>query len=122
MELLVIDGVDVGAMCPRAGYTVEYDFINGGQGGLMMDGTQSVDELTQKEVVSFPLLPLTKEQAEIVLDLIVSTPLHQVRYISPRLGQVQKTMRRSVSNIQYRGFGATGNEYWTGLVITLRDK
>lgn len=122
METLIIDGLDISQLCPQAGYTVSYEFVNGGQGGLMMDATESVDELGQKEIVNFPLMPLTEEQAKTVLELVIPTAIHQVLYISPKDGTRTRTMRRSVNQITYRGRGGTGNEYWTGLVLTFRDK
>jgi len=122
METLIIDGVNIGAMCPQAGYTVSWDFVDGGQGDIMLDGTESVDELAQKEVITFPLLPLTPAQIKSVLSIVVPTPIHQVQYVSPHRGRIMRTMKRTLSTVKYRGQGGTGNEYWTGLVLTLRDK
>lgn len=122
METLIIDGVDISRLCPAAGYTVSYEFVDGGQGGLMMDASESVDELGQKEIITFPLLPLTEEQAKQVLDLVIPQPLHQVQYISPKDGTTQHTMRRTISQAQYRGRGGTGNQYWTGIVLTFKEK
>ena len=109
-------------MCPQAGYTVSWDFVDGGQGDIMLDGTESVDELAQKEVITFPLLPLTPAQIKQVLSIVAPTPLHQVQFISPHRGTITKTMKRTLSTVKYRGMGGTGNEYWTGLVLTMRDK
>ena len=119
---LVIDAVDFGNLAPEYGYEVGYTSIDGGGGKYMLDGTMSVDELNKKAVLTIPLYPLTNDQLRSLLSVLMPEPVHLVTYDDPWIGTRSVRMIRSMPTQKSRGKGGTGNDYWTGTVLTLTEK
>ena len=117
---IYLDGVDLSPYGTPAGYSVGYQFEDGGQGGLMLDGSERVDELARWPVITFPCMPLTDEQLQQLLSLVVRFSTHSLNYYDPERGQRTIRVKRSVSTSKYRGRGADGNMYWTGVTLTFR--
>lgn len=117
---IYVDGVDITSYGTPAGYTVGYSLQDGGQGGLMLDGSERVDELSQRPVVTFPCMPLSEGRLNELYSLVVSEPIHSLNFYDPAQGQRTMRVRRSVSSPRYRGRGADGNLYWSGITITFR--
>lgn len=69
-----INGIDFTSCVPRAGYMVTYKKMDGGQGGMMLDGSTTVDTLAIKAVVTVPVLPSLGDAAisTILSELLVS--------------------------------------------------
>lgn len=118
---ILVDGVDMSAYCPRAGYRVSFVTVDGGQGGLMLDGSDTVDELAVWEQIEIPCLPLTEAQMQAWLSILAVNAVHTVVYYSPRFGERSIQAKRTLPKLQYRGAGGTGLEWWTGAVITLKE-
>lgn len=120
---LIIDTNDFTPYFTEIGYQVEYASVDGGQGGLMLSGTTTADEIATKAIVTLPCYPLNEEQISDLLQIVYSGVYHTVTFYDPRAG-MNRTMqaRRQVSQQKYRGFGANGLEYWTGTVVTLTER
>lgn len=120
---LIIDGQDYSSYFTQAGYSVEYASVDGGQGGVMLNGDRVVDELMVKAVIKLPCMPLSDAQISRLLSQVYTGVYHTVRYYDSMRG-VNRTISaiRDVSSQVYRGTGANGVEYWTGMVITFSEK
>ena len=121
---LVIDGtLNLSSYSPRENpYTVGYVFVDGTQGGTMLSGGMTVDELKVREEVSYPLMPLTDDQAATVMTAVLNAPVHTVHYFSPWKGERTIRMRRTVETVKRRGTGSDGNHYWSGFVLRFTEK
>ena len=123
MKRIVIDTVNFSSYFTDPGYQVGYVSKDGGQGGMMLNGSESVDELAVKSVITLPCMPLDEGQLNRLLEVLMPTPLHTVEYFDPRFGgQRTAIMKRSMPTMKYRGFGTNAKEYWTGMVIELTEK
>lgn len=118
---IYLDGVDLTQYGTQTGYSVGYTFEDGGQGGLMLDGSTRVDELATLAVITHPCMPLTEGQLRDLLSLVLPFSTHTLNYYDPSSGQRTIRVRRSVSQPKYRGRGADGNLYWTGITLTFRE-
>lgn len=120
---LIIDNLDFSSYFPRAGYQVEYTSVDGGQGGVMLNGESLADELAVKATVVLPCMPLNETQLSTLLTVIYASLYHSVEYYDPRTGRNRTiTATARAASQTYRGFGANAVEYWTGIVVTLTEK
>lgn len=117
---IYLDGVDISPYGTPRGYSVGYQFEDGGQGGLMLDGSERVDELAKWAVITFPCMPLSEANLKTLYNLVLGFSTHSLNYYDPEVGQVTKRVRRSVSAPKYKGYGADGNMYWTGVTLTFK--
>lgn len=117
---IYLDGVDISPYGTPRGYSVGYQFEDGGQGGLMLDGSERVDELAKWAVIMFPCMPLSEANLKTLYNLVLGFSTHSLNYYDPEVGQVTKRVRRSVSAPKYKGYGADGNMYWTGVTLTFK--
>lgn len=118
---LIVDTTNFSQFYPDL-YDVSFEYVDGSQGGLMLSGAETVDELTAKEIIRVPLFPLTDEQIRTVLEVVIPQPIHTVHYYSPYLGERTIPMIRSVQHARYRGKGLNGADYWTGIEVVFREK
>ena len=116
---LYLDGFDLTPYGTPHGYSVAYQIKNGGQGGLMLDGSERIDELAVFPVVTFPCMPLTESQLMELMNIVMEEPIHELEYHDPAQGWRTLRVRRQVSKPTYRGIGANGEKYWVGVVLTL---
>lgn len=115
---IYLDGVDISSFGTPTGYSVGWEFEDGGQGGLMLDGSKRVDELAKWPIITFPCMPLTEAQLQELLSMVLSFSTHTLNYYDPEKGQRTIRVKRSVSVPRYRGMGADGNLYWIDVVVT----
>lgn len=120
---LIIDNNIFTSYFPDAGYQVGYVSIDGGQGGRSLNGESIDDELAIKAEVTLPAMPLDSAKLSNLLNAIYSSVYHKVTYYDPRT-KTQRTMtaKRDVTQQKYRGLGANGLEYWTGIVVKFTEK
>ena len=119
---LIVNNENLSALYPDGSYRVDFESIDGTQGGVMLSGGETVDELKLREIVTFPLFPLTDLQVQNVLALVMVKPVHTVHYFSPWKGERTIEMIRTVRTARYRGKGLNGETYWTGLELSFREK
>lgn len=122
-KTFILNGKDYTSWFARAGYTVRYEPVDGGQGGVMQDGTYTEDEIALKAAITLQCMPLNEIQLGAILTEIYSVKYVNLTYFDPKTrGTRTIQARRSASEQKYRGFGADGREYWTGTVITLKER
>lgn len=120
---LYVNGVNSSDILPEAGYSVIYDKVTGQNGGLMLDGTEEEDLLAIKAVCSFPLMPLNERKQSAFLQNLMSDKYATIYYFDPRQNAYRTAvMKWTLTETKHRGQGADGNEYWTGLTVTFRDR
>ena len=123
----ILNGMDLTALgvITRAGYSVEYVPVDGGQGGLMQDGSTKEDELGIKTIVSFPLMPMQEYLNSRLLKTVYDSTETRLTYFDPKTGKdrTMRTLRGRLSPMTYRGFGGDGNAYWThGSVLVFEER
>lgn len=122
-KTIKINGKDFTRMFTPRGYVVRYESVQGNNGGLMLDGSTTEDELAIKAVVSLPVMPLNEVDVATLLQAIYSEPYVTLYFYDPLVGGYRETLfRRSQAEQKYRGFGSDGKEYWTGPALTLTEK
>ena len=122
-KTIKINDVDFTSMFTPAGYAVGYKSIKGNNGGLMLDGSYTEDEIAQKAVISLQCMPLNSNDLSTLLSNIYGSVYPKVYYFDPKAGDYREIYtRRSETEQQFRGLGTDGKEYWTGTVITLTEK
>lgn len=122
-KTLKINGIDFTGYFPREGYSVSYESIQGSNAGLMLDGSYTEDEIAQKATVTLNCMPLNEVQLATLLAEINGTLYPMVYFFDPLLASYRTMqVRRTLTTQKYRGFGGTGVEYWTGTVVTLKER
>ena len=120
---IIINGNDYTSYFAATGYSVRYEPVDGGQGGVMQDSTYTEDEIALKAVVTLPCMPLNEDQLSVLLaDVYMSKYANLTYYDTWRRVERSIQARRSVSEQTYRGQGANGREYWTGTVVVFRER
>ena len=69
-KTIKINDVDFTSMFTPVGYAVGYKSIQGNNGGLMLDGSYTEDEIAQKAVISLPCMPLNSSNLSNLLSNI----------------------------------------------------
>lgn len=122
-KTIKINDVDFTSMFTPCGYTVKRISVKGNNGGLMLDGSYTDDELAQKSAVVLPCMPLNEDDLSVLLKSIYGSKYPKLYYYDPYEKSYREIdTRRSEAEQKYRGFGTDGKEYWTGTVITLTEK
>ena len=122
-KTIKINDVDFTSMFTPVGYAVGYKSIQGNNGGLMLDGSYTDDEIAQKAVISLPCMPLNSSDLSTILSNIYGAEYPKIYYWDPKTEDYRAIYtRRSDTEQKFRGTGTDGKEYWTGVVITLTEK
>lgn len=122
-KTIKINGTDYTSMFTPYGYKVSYQPVYGNNGGQMLDGTYTEDEIKLNAVITLDCMPLTESQLSTILSEIYGSSYSQVYYFDPKeKAYRQIEARRSVSEQKNRGIGADGNEYWTGTIVTFTER
>ena len=118
---LYVDGVNISQYGTPAGASVGFDFVDGGQGGYMLDGSDKVDEMAKWAIITYPCMPLSETDLQALLSLVFVGAVHTITYYDPVRGDRTIRARRSISQPKERGKGADGKTYWTGIVLTFKE-
>ena len=122
-KIIKINGVDFTNMITPVGYEVQYESVQGENGGLTLDGSYLEDEIAQKAVIKATCMPMNEDDLASLLSNIYGSKYASVYYFDPKKkGYLTITARRSVSWQKYKGKGSDGKDYWSGTVITLTEQ
>lgn len=123
MKTIVLNGKDCTKMFARSGYSVSYRSVQGGNGGVMLDGSYTDDELAIKADIKLPIVPLSEDDVEKLLSIIYENNYVVANFYDPKEKKYRSSVfRRSKMEQKYRGFGSNKKEYWTGSALTLMEK
>ena len=117
-----INGVDFTSYFTTSGFVCAYTKIDGGNGGTMKNGDTIQDIVAVKARGQATCMPLTEEQQKNLLSTIYSSQPVLLQYFDARTG-ADRTVEAYMETNEtvYRGVGATGNTYWTGLVVSFSE-
>lgn len=117
-----INGVDYTKIFTPTGYIVSYEKRRGPNSGYMMSGSFVDDVRAIKAVVTCFCMPLDEDKLAEFLSAISDTYI-EVEYFDPKIKSYRTTtMLPSEPEQTYKGRGSNFLEYWTGTVITFREK
>lgn len=118
-----INNVDFTAWTPPVGYIVTPRYVRGGNNMVMQNGMEYRDEIDHKSDVEVPFLPLTDAQINTLMTNLNSGMTCYVFFYDPDEGEYRTmTAYRSVKGRKFRGKGADGNYYWTGITVMFEEK
>lgn len=116
--ILRIDGVDMMPYIRQKGIKWTRSDLDGPNAGRTMDGTMYRDRITEKVRLDITCLPLTAEEAALVLNAIYPEYI-QVEYTDPMEGVVTKTMYANNIPATYID---TSTDLWEGIVFPLIER
>ena len=123
MKTIILNGKDCTRMFTRTGYVVSYRSVQGNNGGVMLDGSYTDDELALKVDIKLPVMSLSEDDIVTLLSIIYDGEYVSVNFFDPKEKTYRDSVfRRSQMEQKYRGFGSDGREYWTGPSLTLMEK
>jgi hypothetical protein len=116
---IVINGVDISPWILLKGVKWARKDVEGGNGGLTLDGTTVRDVLASKVSLEISCIPLELLQLRELQILLLPTSF-EVTYDDPIYGEVTKTMcckegKASIHTIRQ------GRELWEGVVFKLEE-
>lgn len=119
---ILINGVDFTEYFTPIGFRCSYTKIEGGNGGTMKNGDTLQDIIAVKASGQAACMPLTETQQSTLLAAIYSSQPVLLQYFDARTGS-DRTVEAymEASETTYKGFGGTGVEFWTGLVVSFSE-
>lgn len=118
---LVIGGVDVSRLFNAYGYTVMVQPVDGGQGGVMQDGSETVDIIGWRTVITARANDLTEDEVQLLLGLCMVNGV-TVTYREHATGQ-ERTAEFIPTLSEYGLLMVDGGtRIFRGLTLSLRSK
>lgn len=122
-KTLKINNVDYTSLCPPAGYQVSTKHVYGGNKMTMSNGAEFQDEIAIMSTITVPFIPLTDAQVSNLAQTLYTNQTCDVYFFDPDLNEYRTiTANRKMDKRKYRGAGADGNDYWTGVVCTFEER
>lgn len=119
---ITIDGVDFTPYTSKNAYTVEYVKREGPNSGQMMDGSQVIDLLAYKALITWELNALTSAQLSAVLQAAQKQYV-TVSYFDTAINDVRQATFIPTVGAQAYAFARHGLHYFRdGTVLTLLEK
>lgn len=122
MKTILINGVNFTSYFMPSGFVCSYDKIEGQNSGVMKNGDRVQDIIAIKAKGQAKCMPLNElQQAKLLAAIYESQPV-ALQYFDARTGanrSIKAYMEASKST--YRGYGGTGVEFWTGLVVSFSE-
>lgn len=116
-----VDGVDFSARINRFAYSVGYEKREGSLGGMMLDGTETVDVRAYKAVVTVSTNGMRSEELAQLLTALLK-PYVQLQFFDTRINDTRTaTFIPDVSPAPL-GFVASGHKVFDTFQITLRER
>lgn len=122
MKTILINGVNFTSYFAPAGFVCSYDKIEGQNSGVMKNGDRVQDIIAIKAKGQAKCMPLNElQQAKLLAAIYESQPV-TLQYFDARLGH-NRSIRAymEASEATYRGYGGTGVEFWTGIVVSFSE-
>lgn len=116
-----VDGVDFSARINRFAYSVGYEKREGSLGGMMLDGTETVDVRAYKAVVTVSTNGMQSEELAQLLTALLK-PYVQLQFFDTRINDTRTaTFIPDVSPAPL-GFVASDRKVFDTFQITLRER
>lgn len=119
----VIDGVDITPYIAYRGVKWQRSDVDAeGSGRSTLDGTLLRNRVATKRRLDVTCIPLTTEQAKLVLTLIMPEWV-EVTYTDPQIGEdVTKTMYSNNNPASFLIRKPDGTDYWDGISFPLTEQ
>lgn len=120
---ILINGIDCSPIFGRYGYTTNYKKINGAAGGTMLDGSQTVDVLAVKAVITFEIIPATEAEISKLVKMLYSADYCDVTYFDIRINDY-RTIECIPSEMTAKHLmtNAFGDEMWRVEAVTFEER
>ena len=119
---LIIDGVDFTNSFNKYGYGVSYSPVSGVNGGIMKDGSETVDIVAWKAVLELPCNGMKSADISAVV-LACKKTYVTVKYFDVATGAEKTSVFiPSIGKSTYRLTTPSGDMCFSGLVIKLRER
>ena len=116
-----LDGENFSHYLYRYGFAVQYEKVYSSNGGLMMDGRETVDLVRVRRVLTAACNPLTSEQLSALADMCRREYV-AVRYTDPAEGGDVRIDAIPSLSVVNKSLTAGCTTYWKDAVITLRER
>lgn len=122
MKTILINGVNFTSYFTPSGFVCAYTKIDGGNGGTMKNGDTIQDIVAVKARGQATCMPLNElQQAKLLAAIYESQPV-TLQYFDAMLGHNRSIKAyMEASEATYRGYGGTGVEFWTGIVVSFSE-
>lgn len=120
---VIIDGVDFSADFNKYGTAMYYEAREGHNGGMMMDGSMTVDILAWKAVLKLPCNDLTGDRLAALLQAVLQAEV-SVKFWDTRLNAERTAtfIRPELSDQTLTLQTAAGIRWYSGMTLTLTEK
>lgn len=119
---IIINGVDFTDYFMPSGFACSYEKIEGQNSGVMKNGNRLQDIIAVKASGQAKCMPLTDEQQANLLTTIYDSQPVLLQYFDARLGYDRTIEAYMETNeTTYKGYGGTGVEFWTDLVVSFSE-
>lgn len=118
--VFMINGIDFSPYLYRYGLAIQYSKVYGDNGGVLVDGTEVVDLVKVRTILTAACNPLTSERLSKLAD-VCREEYVVVDFEDPNGGRQRKEMIPDLSAAN-KSLTVGGITYWEGLVITLRER
>lgn len=122
MKTIMINGVDFTSYFTPSGFVCSYEMIEGQNSGVMKNGDMVKDILAVKARGQAKCMPLHESQQAKLLAAIYEVQPVTLQYFDARTGG-NRTVKAymDASKTTYKGYGGTGVEFWTDLVVSFSE-
>lgn len=116
-----LNGIDFSRDVYRKGLAVQYKKLYGKNGGTMLDGSQTVDLLAVKTVLTATCNPLTSARLS-ALSAVCRSECISVQYSDPEAGGDIRLEMLPELSVAKKSLVVNGVTYWEGVVISLTER
>lgn len=118
-----VNGVDFTSYTTDGGYVSSPIKLDGGQGGMMLDGSETEDTIRVKMQITVPIMPLTANQLSTLQQALLEYDYPELYFFD----SVQKTYREAETIValpvpHHAGKSITGDEIWIIDPLVFREK
>lgn len=116
----MINGIDFSADIYRYGFAIQHQKRYGNNGFTAIDGTELVDLIATKQVVTAACNPLTSRRLSALSEACADEYV-AAQYTDPVKGEVRLEMIAEVSAAN-KSLTVDGVTYWKDIVVSLRER
>lgn len=116
-----VDGVDFSARINRFAYSVGYEKREGNLGGMMLDGTETVDVRAYKAVVTVSTNGMTSDELAMLLMALLK-PYVQLLFFDTRINATRTAEFIPDVSTAPLGFATTDRKVFDTFGISLRER
>lgn len=118
-----INGVDFTSLVPGGGYISAPIKLDGGQGGMMLDGSETEDTIRVKMQITVPIMPLTAAQLSTLQQAVLEFDYPEIYFFDSVQGVYRECETIvSLPAPRHRGMNIMQDEIWIIDPLVFREK